>query len=364
MVCTDAEIGGAERFIASLAGARRAEDTVALVVLMQEGALSAQLEASFNEVHYLGFAPSSRNLFGMVRALTAVSRRFRPDVVSSHLFHADLVTALAPLGVPKTTTVHTQGLTKADHPLTRLIARAVGALSYRFAAVIPAGSSPQMAGFIRDLKMKNVVEPIANGAAMPLEAAFDPSSRTLLSLARNHPVKGHRRLFEAFVAIADEAPEWSLLAHGPGVDPDDTTMQTTITAAGAEQLLLNGRIRLAGPTAAPETALASAAGLVISSVYGEAFPIVGVEAAGLGVPVITTNLGSCSEFVDDPRFLVAPDDTEALAAALRIYTSLGDAERSALSAQARARAEAEYHPRIAYDRYRAVFQRAIESGRP
>lgn len=361
VVCTDAEIGGAERFLASLAAARSADDVVALAVLMQPGALSPQLEASFSSVHYLGFPPTSRNLFGMVKALETVAADFKPDVVSSHLFHADLVVALAKLDAPRTTTVHTQSLGPNDHILTRLIARAVGLLSFRYDAVIPASASAQMAGFIQRLRMRNVVAAIPNGAAVPASPTFDPQSRVLLSLARNHPVKGHANLFKAFRTVAEVAPEWTLLAHGPGVTPEDPAMQTALAEAHAMDLVSSGRIRLLGPTTTPEQALSQASALVISSVYGEAFPIVGAEAAGSGIPVITTDLGSCSEFADDPRFLVPPGDAEALGAALNEYVHLSDEERSELSAQARTRAENHYHPRVAYEKYRLVFETLIRT---
>lgn len=364
VVSTDAEIGGAERFLVSLAGAARPEDTVALAVLMQPGSLSAQLEEAFAEVTYLGFPPTSRNILGMVRALEREITRFRPDVISSHLFHADLVTALARTRTPKTTTVHTQALGPEDHPLTRLIARAVGVLSFRFAAVVPASGSDQMAAFIRQLKMQNTVPAIPNGAAVPAAPAFDPASRTLLSLARNHPVKGHSRLFAAFARLAPEFPEWRLLAHGPNVVPDDPAMRAALEAAGAASLVDNGRIELAGSTDAPEGALAQSAALVISSVYGEAFPIVGAEAAGLGIPVITTDLGSCAEFADDRRFLAVPDDTDSLTAAIRAYLALDDSERTELSRIARKRAEANYHPSVAYERYRSLFASLLERREP
>lgn len=359
VACTDADIGGAERFLASLAEARRPDDVIALAVLMQPGSLSEQLERAFDEVHYLGFDASSRNIIGMVRAFERVARTFAPDVVSSHLFHADIVVALARLKAPKTTTMHTQSLGPEDHPLTRIIARAVGALSFRFDAVIPASASDQMASFIASLRMRNVVPAIPNGAKVPERPAFDPTSRQFLSLARNHPVKGHNQLFEAFAKIADAAPEWSLVAYGPDVTPEHEAMRAALTAARAERLVDAGRISLLGATANPELALADSSALVISSVYGEAFPIVGAEAAGLGIPVITTDLGSCAEFVDDQQFLVPPGDSDALASAMLAYAERSDSERIALSATARTRAEEHYHPQVAYERYRAVFERTI-----
>ena len=358
-VCTDAEIGGAERFLASLAGAKRAEDTAGLVILMKPGSLSPQLEKSFDEVHYLGFTATSRNVFSMVHALEQVSRAFAPDIVSSHLFHADLVTMLAKLDVPKTTTIHTQGFGEGDHHLTRLIARTVGFFSNRFAAVIPASSSEQMTSFLRQLKMKNVAASITNCADVPTGSAFDTSSRTFISLARNHPVKGHKFLFEAFASIAQKHENWRLAAYGTDVTLDDHRMKLAIESANATHLIANGRIVLGGPLEHPEIPLAAASALVISSVHGEAFPIVGVEAAGLGIPVITTDLGSCAEFVDDKRFLVKPASWEGLAEAMDAYAALSNAERTDLSLKARKRAEASYHPKISYERYRDVFSRSI-----
>lgn len=359
VACTDAEIGGAERFLVSLARSKRADDTLALVVLMGRGSLSDQLESSFDEVHYLGFPPSSRNLPGMIRRLDRIVRKFGPDVVSSHLFHADLVVALSRRTCPRTTTVHTQFLGADDHPLTRIIARALGVLSFRFDAVVPASPSAQMDRFVRTLRMQNVVAAIPNGARVPDKPAFDPRSRSFLSLARNHPVKGHARLFEAFALVAADIPDWSLVAHGPDVTLDDPLMQAALDSSGAMELVRSGRIQLLGPTSDPEAALARASALVISSVYGEAFPIVGAEAAGLGIPVITTDLGSCSEFADDPRFLVPPDDSEALAHALREYALQSDHSRQQLSVTARERAESRYHPSVAYERYRALFSTLI-----
>lgn len=362
VVCTDAEIGGAERFLASWGRSRPRHDTVHLVVLMGPGSLSEQLENSFDAVHYLGFPPSSRNLLGMVRSLEGEIQRFQPDVISSHLFHADLVVALARTSIPKISTVHTQKLSTDDHWLTRAIARAVGILSRRFAAVVPASDSSDMARFLADLRMQHVVDPIPNGAQVPSTAAFDASARTFVSIARNHPVKGHRVLFSAFAKIADEAPEWTLEAFGPGVTPEDDAMLAALSDAGALHLVEAGRIRLSGPTANPEAVLSRSAALIISSVYGEAFPIVGAEAAGLGIPVISSDLGSCSEFCDDPQFLVPPNDVPALAAAMRRFVALSEDERSDLSRRARARAEARYHPDVAYARYRQVFERLLASG--
>jgi glycosyltransferase involved in cell wall biosynthesis len=218
-----------------------------------------------------------------------------------------------------------------------------------------------MRDFLRSLGMRNVRPAILNTAPLPAGPSFRGDARQFLSLARNHPVKGHPVLFQAFAAIADDHPEWSLAAYGPGVTAEDPAMAAAIADAGADELVRAGRIRLLGPTDRPEEQLSDAAALVISSLYGETFPLVGIEAAGAGVPVITTDLGNCAEFADDPRFAVRPGDAAALAAALAAYADAGDAERAELSATARARGEREYDPRVAYEAYRAVFASLVRT---
>lgn len=362
-VCTDADIGGAERLLALLGRHAEQRDVTRLVVLLGRGTLSDELEAAFDEVVYLDTPPESRDLFRMVRGVNSHIRLFKPDVVSSHLFHADLVTALARMKVPRTTTVHTHGFGPGDHPLTKLIARAVGILSFRFDAVIPSSDSPDMVHFIRLLRMRNVRPPILNGAEIPSAPSFGEGAREFVSLARNHPVKGHDVLFGAFADMAADYPEWRLRAYGPDVLPGNERMETVIDESGARQLVDAGRISLEGPTNRPHLALTTASALIISSRYGETSPLVGAEAAGSGVPVITTNIGNCASFADDPRFVVPPGDRAALAKALRLYASLSDAERRELSNRARARAIGRYHPQRVAAEYREVFAELVEQRR-
>jgi glycosyltransferase involved in cell wall biosynthesis len=358
-VITDAAVGGAERFLLTLLTNKHAGDTVGLVVLMARDALSAALDDASDWVRYLEVAPNQRRVDRMVRALNEAIREFEPDVISSHLFHADLITALATTVAPKTTTVHTQGFGKWDHPLTKVIARAVGLLSWRFAAVIPSSDSSEMSGFIRAMHYTHVFPAIPNAADLPASPQWAVNSRRVVSLARSHPVKGHAILFKAADGFLRKNPAWGLDCYGAGVVAEDPLIANAIRTAGVSDLLDQGRIRLLGPTAEPNAVLSQAAVLVISSGYGEAFPIVGVEAAGLGVPVITTDVGSSREFADTAAQVVAPGDARALGQALIAYAALGDVERTQLSQAARIRAERRYAPERAIEAYRAVFSSVI-----
>ncbi len=183
-VVTDADIGGAERLLATLARSWDEGDVLRLVVVMGPGTLSTELEDAFESVRYLGYSGSSRNIMGMVRSLEREIVDFGPDVITSHLFHADLLTALARSSAVKTTTMHTQRLTKADttpHPRDRPSGRDP-LVPVRWGD--PFRRQRQHDGLHPAAGDAQGLPPIANGADVPDAASFDPSSRTFLSLAR------------------------------------------------------------------------------------------------------------------------------------------------------------------------------------
>lgn len=355
---TDADIGGAEVVVETMGRSLQPGDEAELAVLMGRGSMSERLEKAFTRVHYLEFPPSSRNLPGMVRALRRVCQDFKPEVVHSHLFHADLVTMFLPRsGAAKVSTIHTQGFSKADHILTRMIARAVGLLSFRFDAVVPTGEACLRFG--ERYRYRRLSAPIDNSAPIPEENTYDPRSTMLLSLARWHPVKGHPVLLAAFSRLLDTHPAWSLACVGPGASKDNPEALQAVKTAGLQEALDTGRLQLRGPTENVSGVLAEAGALVISSLYGETFPVVGVEANAAGVPVIATRVGECGQFVASPEHLVTPGDAGSLTDALRHFADLEVPERTRLSKLVRTRAENEFSPDTAARKYREVYRRAL-----
>lgn len=357
-VLTDAKIGGAETLVETLALRKFAEDTVGLVVLLGPDQLSSRLERAFDSVEYLNVSEHSRNLLGMVRGLESAAKRFRPDVIHSNLFHADLVTMWTRTGgVPKVTTIHTQGFGPRDHPLTKLIARVVGLCSFRFDAAIP---TPGSQNFARRLGFRNLVDSIPNSADIPDAALFNEESRVFSSIGRFHPVKGHAVLFRSFAEVLRRHSDWKLVCTGPGLDLSNVELLQIVEEAGMRAALENGSLVLNGSTDDVQAVLGASSALIISSLYGETFPMVGVEANGAGIPVIATNVGKSSIFAFDESYVVPPGDADALAAAMERYAGLSSSDRLAMSRAVRTRAETEFDPRKLVARYRDIYTRAIE----
>jgi glycosyltransferase involved in cell wall biosynthesis len=356
-VLTDAKIGGAETLVETLALHRTAGDAVGLAVLLGRDELSPRLEAAFDFVDYLEVSEDSRNLWRMVRGIEEVVKRYRPDVIHSNLFHADLVTLLArSSGIPKITTIHTQGFGPTDHPLTKLIARAVGLLSFRFALAVP---TPGSAEFARKLGFRRVSDTIPNSSNLSHQSLFNSQSRTFSSIGRFHPVKGHRVLFAAFAEVLAANPDWKLLCTGPGMDASNDELMSIVRGAGLEEALNEGSLILNGSTNNVQEVLARSSVLVISSLYGETFPMVGVEANGAGIPAIATDVGMSGAFTFDGTYIVPPGDAGTLALAMSRYAALNDSDRKMMSEAVRARAVRDFDPRRLVERYRDIYKEVV-----
>lgn len=356
-VLTDAKIGGAEKLVETMALYKTENDFLSLVVLLGRDELSPRLEAAFDSVNYLDISEDSRNLWRMVRCFEEMVKRLRPDIIHSNLFHADLVALLARTpDTPKITTVHTQSFGPEDHPLTKIIARAVGLLSFRFALAVPTPGSVE---FARKLGFRHIVDPIPNSSVFSDHSVFRTESRAFSSIGRFHPVKGHGILFAAFAEVLADHPDWKLICTGPGMDAGNDELMTLIAETGLQGALRDGALVLNGSTNDVQSVLAGTSALVISSLYGETFPMVGVEANGSGIPVIATDVGMSSAFTTNRTYVVPPGDPRALALAMKSYAALEDNEREMMSEAVRARAVTDFDPRKMVARYRAVYRQVV-----
>ncbi|NVO14167.1 MAG: glycosyltransferase family 4 protein [Rhodoplanes sp.] len=154
----------------------------------------------------------------------------------------------------------------------------------------------------------------------------------LLAVGALVPRKGYDVLLDALARLVDL--DWRLTIVGP-LDRDPAT--ATAVAAQIMDLALADRVTLAGAVAADTLAAfyAGADAFVLASRfegYGMAFS----EALGYGLPVVGTTGGAIPDTVPaGAGLLVAPDDVEALALALRrVIGEPGTRERLVRAAQA------------------------------
>jgi glycosyltransferase involved in cell wall biosynthesis len=159
----------------------------------------------------------------------------------------------------------------------------------------------------------------------PVEAAPPHRSAAggtaFVCVAAVHPGKGHDLLFDALSSLGDRA--WTLTCVGSlDVDPEYVArLQTQVYARSWER-----RVTFTGPLTGPSLRAAyGVADLLVLPSRTESYGMVVVEALSHGLPVVATAVGGVPEALGRapvgamPGMLVPPEDTDALAGALRAW---------------------------------------------
>ncbi len=168
--------------------------------------------------------------------------------------------------------------------------------------------------------------------------------------------KGHRYLLDAWAGMPRDAAD-RLLVVGDGPGRDNLRRQ-------AEELGIAGQVTMPGNQSDVAPWLAAMDIFVLPSYANEGVPQSIMQAMAMGLPVISTPVGSIPEIVSDGAtgLLVAPRDTDALRAAL--VALAGDpAQRRRLGDAAATRARERFADTLMLDRMEAIFQRVLAERR-
>lgn len=174
-----------------------------------------------------------------------------------------------------------------------------------------------------------------------------PEGSAVGIVGRLVPIKGHEVFLEAARRVAERRADVTFVVVGDG--------ELRATLEDRARRALGARVRFTGWVAAlPE--LYAALDVVALSSLNEGTPVVLIEAAAAGLPVVATDVGGVRDVVVDggTGYLVASGDAVALAE--RIDDLLGDRERArAIGAEARRRVRAAFSPTTTADAIAAVY---------
>lgn len=206
------------------------------------------------------------------------------------------------------------------------LASAYGVSPERFVAARNLVDAPRVtAGALVSPRALPEFLPLPATAEAPARAApswLDDLESTELvwfvTVGRLSPEKNQARLIAAFADVHARHPEARLLLIGDG--PLRARLEEDIRMRG-----LDGVAVIAGRVANPFPLVAAARAFVLSSNY-EGQPMVLLEAAALGLPVITTDFASSADALPPENAVVVPQDAGALA---RAMLDIVDAPRSA-----------------------------------
>jgi glycosyltransferase involved in cell wall biosynthesis len=277
-------------------------------------------------------------------------RRLRPDVVHTHLVHADVYGALAAGGVPLVSTKHNDDRFRVG-PF-RHVERALARKAVRVIAITEA---------LRRFCVDRVGLPAAKVEVVHYgldelprpwgenrEVTLPDGARVLLCVGRLAEQKGVDVAIEALRRIREREPAAVLVVLGEG--PERPRLETL----AGDGVYLPGRV---GDVAA----WYRRAELLVHPVRWEGFGLALLEAMLAGKPVVATRISSAPEIVADGEtgLLVAPDGPAALAeAALAL---LADPTRAAaLGAAGLTRARNEFSVARMADRTASIYASSAE----
>jgi glycosyltransferase involved in cell wall biosynthesis len=316
-----------------------------------------------------------RALYGLWR----VVRRFRPQVV--HAFDAKpgvygcLAAALA--GVPiVVVTVPGLGSLYVGEQWTRRVLRVVYENLQRVASHLADLTTFQNEDDLREFVARGVV-PSRRTAVIPGSGVrtelFDPAGASAAERARTRAALGvpadallvtmvgrvmRTKGVAEFVAAARDVRQRVPGAHFLLVGPADENSVDRLTPA--ELADVGAAVNWPGPRRDVPSVLAASDLFVLPSYLREGIPRVLLEAAAMGLPIVTTDVPGCKEVVEEGvnGFLVPGRDAAALAQA--ILRLAGDPElRRRFGEQSRRRAVTHFDLSVVVGQTRSLYQELL-----
>jgi glycosyltransferase involved in cell wall biosynthesis len=339
---TGLETGGAETMLARLvAGMDRDRLGSVVVSLTDAGTVGGRIAAADIPLEVLGMRRGRLDPRAPLRLL-GLLRRYRPAILQTWLYHADLLGLVA------------HALGRAPHLVWNIRCSetievdAVRSILRRCSRIPEAIVINSMAGLryheslgYRPRRWEYLPNGFDTSIWRPGEAArhhlraelgIDEEAVAIGLSARYHPMKDHPTFFAAAARLAAAHPNVVFVLAGAGIDDANKELTQLIDAHG-----LRPKVRLLGergdmPSVYPAFDIAT-----LTSAYGEGFPNVLGEAMACGVPCVTTDSGDAGEIVGPTGELLAPGDAAGLAAAWGRLVTAGPAARRSCGAQSRDR---------------------------
>ena len=369
-VITDLALGGAETVLFRLVSAVNVDVTHRVVSLHTRGIYGPKLEAVGVHVDALEM-PRGRVTGRGIRRLRAIVREFEPDVVQTHLYHADLVGSFAARTAgqaPVVWGVHSTelGSLRATWK-TRIVRRLCAVLSHSVPSAIVCaaeGTARLHARFGYDREKLAVIQigvdlaqfrpDETERARVRTEWGVRPDEMTLGLLARWHPLKDHSTLLQALAIVAKSASRFRCILAGNGMTMENTALMDLIQGNGvADRVLLLG-------VRSDVSAVMNGIDIHVLSSHSECSPLVVIEAMACGTPCVVTDVGDAALIVGDTGWIVPARAPEALAAGIEsAMASIATHGKSSLGRQSRARIEAHYSLKTMAGAYTALWNRVV-----
>lgn len=361
--------GGAEEQVMLLSlGLKRRGWKVRIVSLLPLFPLSAELEASGIPISSLGMRRGIPDPRAVLRLFREVGS-FRPDVVHCHMPQANLLarTVRAFCEFPVLIcTLHNLTMERMNGSSGRFL-EVAHRWTDRYSDVTTVICNRAVRSYVdRRAVPANKIAVFYNGvntshfrndcqARKQLRHDLDLDSQfAWLAVGRFERAKAYPNLIRAFSKlVARTKRELVLLICGQGSLEQE--IRSEVRECG-----LTDRVRFLGVRRDIPDVMNAADAFVMSS-YLEGLPMVLLQAASVGMPIVATDVGGNPEVVIDGvnGFIVPPSDDEALADGMERILTLTAADRALMAQRGRQRSAEKFEIEGIIDRWEALYSESI-----
>ena len=296
-----------------------------------------------------------------VRALAALCREWKIDVIHTHYLRENYIALLSRLLYRKPRVIYTYHiLTENSLPL-RLSNRLLSGLQEKMIANCTAGRERLIANGNPAGKIVLIPNAVdldlwrsGDGAALRRALGIPPAVFTLLFAARITAGKGHRFLLEALAALRDR--DFRLILAGEGELREET--EEACRSLGLTEKVIFAGFREDMPD------LYAAADVTVCPSESETLSFLLLESMAAGTPVIATRAGGMTDIVTEEHDCGLPveyGDRAALAGAVEKLMD-DPALRARFARGARRTAEREYDLHEAARRVLALYMLSLVEG--
>ncbi|CCH49650.1 glycosyltransferase family 4 protein [Pseudodesulfovibrio piezophilus] len=372
-IITGLDVGGAETMLFRLmTGMDRERFTSRVVSLLDPGPMGDRLREAGFMVEGLGMKRGIPSPMGLLRLMRLI-RSWRPEVIQTWLYHADLAGLIATrLAFPKgkrpkvVWNIRCSFMALDEYRrMTGITLRACAALS-SFPDAILTNSHEARRFHMQLGYTPRRFEVIPNGfdtITMAPDITASPSVRAELSLsdstllvgnvARFDTMKDQRTMIMAAGRVVASC-DATVLLIGRGMDHDNLEVAAWIAEAG----LPPDRVRLLGQRR-DIPRLMAAMDIHVSSSIGESFPNVVGESMACGTVNIVTDVGDSALLVGKTGTVIPPSDAEQLAEAILRLCRLSPSERERLGRRAREHIEKKFTLSHVVRHYEEIYEELI-----
>lgn len=352
LVITGLGVGGAERQVCDLAdGLNSLGHEVRLLYLT--GTAVVWPASSEVAVEGLGMGKNPLSFWGAIRAFKRHIESFRPDVVHSHMYHANILVRLARLTCSMPRLISTAHNTSEGGRLRSFLYRVTDSLAdlstnvsdEAVEAFVENGAVPKG----RMIVVYNGIDLSRFHCVAPERQVHAGDEFVLLAVGRLHPQKDYPNLLRAFSLLPRTYEGRGLRLDIVGEGAERNRLE-----ALARELGIESRVHFLGVRSDVPDLLNQADLFVLSSAW-EGFGLVVAEAMACERRVVATDCGGVSEVLGGNGVLVPPSDHKALADGILKALAMPPDETVRMGCAARAHIESTFSLDVILSRWTEIY---------